>query len=154
VTTRIGVISDTHNRLRFEAIAALSGSDLILHGGDLCRPEVLAGLAYIAPVLAVRGNNDRGRWARALPLTRRLEVEGRRIFVIHDLSELRFDPKAKGFDAVVSGHSHRPRIERNAGVLYLNPGSAGPRRFSLPVSVAVLNVSARGVRARIVELPV
>lgn len=154
MTTRIGVISDTHNRIRSEAIAALSGSDLIIHGGDLCEPGVLAELASVAPVLAVRGNNDRGRWAKALPITRTLEVEGKRILVIHDLKELTLDPKAKGFDAVVSGHSHRPRIEREAGVLYLNPGSAGPRRFSLPVSLALLKVTARGLRARIVELSV
>lgn len=152
MTTRIGVISDTHDRLRFEAISALSGSDLIIHGGDVCGPEVLAELASVAPVLAVRGNNDRGAWARSLPITRSVEVEGKRIFVIHDRKELALDPRASGIDAVVSGHSHRPAIERKNGVLYLNPGSAGRRRFSLPVSVALLSVTARGLRARIVEL--
>jgi putative phosphoesterase len=152
VTTRIGVISDTHDLVRPEAMAALSGSDLIIHGGDVCEPGVLAELASIAPVLAVRGNNDRRSWARSLPITRTLDVEGRRILVIHDRKELGLDPKAKGFDVVVSGHSHRPGIQRKDGVLYLNPGSAGRRRFSLPVSVALLNVTPRSLRARIVEL--
>jgi putative phosphoesterase len=150
MTTVVGVISDTHNLVRPEAAKALSGSDLILHAGDICRREVLDELARIAPVLAVRGNNDRGRWARDLPLSRTIEIAGYRIHVIHDRKELSADPA--GFDAVVSGHSHRPDVHRSEGILYLNPGSAGPRRFKLPVAVARLSVGESGLRARIVEL--
>jgi len=148
----IGVISDTHNLLRPEALAVLKRSDLILHAGDVCRPEVLEELGRIAPVVAVRGNNDRGAWARRLPVSRTVEVGGFRIHVLHDLKELDVDPRAEGFHAVVSGHSHRPRAERKDGVLFLNPGSAGPRRFTLPVAVARLSVGKRGLRARIVEV--
>ncbi len=148
----IGVISDTHNLLRPEALAALKRSDLILHAGDVCRPEVLEELGRIAPVVAVRGNNDRGAWARRLPVSRTVEVGGFRIHVLHNLKELDVDPRAEGFHAVVSGHSHRPRAERKDGVLFLNPGSAGPRRFTLPVAVARLSVGKRGLRARIVEV--
>src|SRR5467141_1295048 len=131
---RIGVISDTHGLVRPEALRALAGADLIVHAGDVGAPEVLD---------AVRGNNDRGRWARALAETEVVERGGRAIYVLHDLHELDLDPRAAGFDAVITGHSHQPQIERRDGVLYLNPGSAGPRRFRLPVSVARLNVSAR-----------
>jgi uncharacterized protein len=152
VTTHVGVISDTHNLVRPEAIAALAGSDLILHAGDICRPEVLEVLARIAPVIAVRGNNDRGLWASHLPLSRTLDVSVYRIHVVHDLKELRVDPS--GFHAVVSGHSHKPHAYRKEGVLFLNPGSAGPRRFKLPVAVARLSVGESGLRARILELAV
>ena len=148
----IGVISDTHNLLRPEALAVLKRSDLILHAGDVCRPEVLEELGRIAPVVAVRGNNDRGAWARRLPVSRTVEVGGFRIHVLHDLKDLDVDPRAEGFHAVVSGHSHCPRAERKDGVLFLNPGSAGPRRFTLPVAVARLSVGKRGLRARIVEV--
>ena len=148
----IGVISDTHNLVRPEAIAALRRSELIVHAGDVCRPEVLEELSRIAPVVAVRGNNDRGRWARGLPVSRTLEVGGFRIHVLHDLNELEVDPRAEAFQAVISGHSHRPRAERKDGVLFLNPGSAGPRRFALPVTVARLSVGRRGLQARIVEV--
>jgi putative phosphoesterase len=152
MTTLVGVISDTHNLVRPEAIAALADSELILHAGDVCRPEVLEELARIAPVLAVRGNNDRGRWARELPISRTVDVSGCRIHVIHDRKELRAG--ATGFDVLVSGHSHQPAISRREGVLYLNPGSAGPRRFKLPVAVARLFLGKSGPRARIVELRV
>jgi len=153
LTVRIGVIADTHDLVRPEALAALKRSELILHAGDVCSPEVLEELRRIAPVVAVRGNNDRGAWARKLPSSRTLEVLGFRIHVLHDLNELDVDPFAEGFHAVVSGHSHRPGARRRSGVLFLNPGSAGPRRFKLPVAVARLAVARSGLRARIVELP-
>ena len=152
MTVRIGVLSDTHNLLRPEAIAALKASDLIVHAGDVCRLEVLEALERIAIVVAVRGNNDRGRWARGLPLSRTLEVSGYHIHIIHDLNEL--DGDARKFHAVMSGHSHKPGLHRRDGVLFLNPGSAGPRRFKLPVAVARLSVGKAGLRARIVELSI
>jgi len=152
LTVRIGVISDTHDLVRPEALAALKRSDLILHAGDVCRPEVLEELARIAPVVAVRGNNDRGGWARALPVSRTLDISGYRIHIVHDLKDLRVDPQAEGFHAVVSGHSHRPGAHRRNGVLFLNPGSAGPRRFKLPVAIARLSIGKRGLQARIVEV--
>ena len=148
----IGVISDTHNLLRPEVLTALKRSKLILHAGDVCRPEVLEELGRIAPIVAVRGNNDRGAWARRLPVSRTVEVGGFRIHILHDLKELDFDPRAEGFHAVVSGHSHCPDAHRRNGVLFLNPGSAGPRRFKLPVAIAHLGVGKRGLRARIVEV--
>jgi putative phosphoesterase len=154
LTVRIGVISDTHDLVRPEALFALRRSDLILHAGDVCRPEVLEELGRISPVIAVRGNNDRGGWARALPVSRTLEISGFRIHVLHDVKELDFDPKAEGFHAVVSGHSHKPGVRREDGVLFLNPGSAGPRRFRLPVAVARVSVGRTGLRARILELRV
>ncbi len=152
MTTLIGVVSDTHNLVRPEAIAALGGSDLIVHAGDVCRPEVLEELKRIAPVVAVRGNNDRGRWATQLPTSTTLDVSVYRIHVVHDLKKLSVDPG--GFHAIVSGHSHRPHVYRNDGVLFLNPGSGGPRRFKLPVAVARLSIGKSGLRARIVELAV
>ena len=148
----IGVISDTHGLLRPEAIAALSGSNLIIHAGDVGSPDVLQGLRRIAPVAAVRGNVDHGAWAERLPRTAITEAEGRRLLVIHDLHEL--DPAAAtGYDAIVSGHSHQPREEVRDGVLYLNPGAAGPRRFKLPVTLARLHISDRTLRVEFVELP-
>jgi putative phosphoesterase len=148
------VISDTHGLVRPEALAALRGVTLIVHAGDVGGPEVLEELERVAPVVAVRGNNDRGAWARRLPLTQDVEVGGTRIHLLHDLHDLRGDPARTGYAAVIAGHSHRPRLERRDGVLYLNPGSAGPRRFSLPIAVARLAVGPRGLRARIVELPI
>jgi uncharacterized protein len=148
----IGVVSDTHDKVRPEALAALRRCELILHAGDVCTPEVLEAFSKLAPVSAVRGNNDRGRWAKRLPTSLDVELAGYRIYVLHDLEELDFDPRALGFDAVVSGHSHQPRIDRRDGVLYLNPGSAGPRRFRLPIALAHLRASATGLRARILEL--
>jgi putative phosphoesterase len=151
---RIGVISDTHGLLRPEALQALVGAELIVHAGDVGGPEVLDGLRAVAPVVAVRGNNDRGAWAAALAETEVVETAGRMLYVLHDLRELDLDPRAAGFDAVIAGHSHQPRIDRRDGVLYVNPGSAGPRRFRLPIALAWLDVGAEAVEAEIVQLDV
>jgi len=148
----IGVISDTHGLLRAEAVETLQGSDLIVHAGDVGTPEILEALRAIAPVTAVRGNVDAGSWARRLPKTEVLEVDGVSIYVLHILEELDVKPEAAGMSAVVYGHSHMPKQERKNGVLYFNPGSAGPRRFHLPVSVGKLVVGAGTVRGEIVEL--
>ena len=148
--SRVGVISDTHGLLRPEALRALFGADLILHAGDVGSPEVLEGLRALAPVVAVRGNNDRGPWAEALSETEVVTADGRSLYVLHDLGTLELDPRAAGFDAVIAGHSHQPRIERRDGVLYLNPGSAGPRRFRLPIALAWLDVGR--LEAEIVRL--
>jgi putative phosphoesterase len=150
----VGVISDTHGLLRPEAIPALQGVDHIIHAGDIGTPEILDALKELAPVAAVRGNNVRGPWASSVPQTAQLAVDDRKIFVLHDLAELDFDPAQRKIDVVVSGHSHKPRIDRREGVLFVNPGSAGPRRFKLPVSIAILKISTRAVHARIVELPI
>lgn len=151
---RIGLISDTHGLLRPEALAALAGCERIIHAGDIGDPAILAALEAIAPVVAVRGNNDHGPWAAALPERAELRVGELRVWVIHDLAELDLDPAAAGCRAVVSGHSHRPGRTERGGVLYVNPGSAGPRRFHLPVSVGRLEVSARDVTARLLTLDV
>jgi len=148
----IGVVSDTHGLLRPEALAALRGSELIIHAGDVGRAGILEPLAEIAPVRAVRGNVDRGAWAEDLPEREVVELEQHRIYVLHDLGELEFDPAAAGFHAVICGHSHRPKIETKEGVLYFNPGSAGPRRFDLPITVGQLRISGGKVQARIIEL--
>jgi len=148
---RIGLISDTHGLLRPEALAMLRGSDFIVHAGDIGE-HVLEPLATIAPVTAVRGNNDRAPWAARLHETEQLRFGQITLHVLHDLAELAIDPGAAGVDVVVTGHSHRPKIERRGGVLYVNPGSAGPVRFNLPVSVALMQVSGRDVAVRIVEL--
>jgi putative phosphoesterase len=132
----LGIISDTHGLLRPEAIDALRGSDLIIHAGDIGKPEILAELETIAPVVAVRGNTDQGFWADALPETAVAETAGGLIYVIHDILALDLDPVAAGFRMVVSGHSHKPGRSERAGVIYLNPGSAGPRRFQLPITLA------------------
>jgi putative phosphoesterase len=150
--TRIGVISDTHGLLRPEAVRALRGSALIVHAGDVGAPEVLETLRDIAPVVAVRGNNDRGGWARALREREIVEVEGARLLVIHDLKTLRRTPP--DVTVVIAGHSHQPSIARRDGIVFLNPGSAGPRRFALPVTVATVRALSGRVRARIVDLPV
>jgi putative phosphoesterase len=149
---RIGLISDTHDLLRPEAVAFLAGSDRIIHAGDIVGASILAQLAAIAPLTAVRGNNDRGAWAGALATTEVLEVDGVGIYVLHDLAELDIDPAAAGFRVVVSGHSHRPLVEERAGVLYVNPGSAGPRRFRLPIAAAELLIEDARVEARLVTL--
>jgi putative phosphoesterase len=148
----IGVISDTHGLLRPEAMAALRGAEHIIHAGDVGSPEILENLAAIAPVTAVRGNVDKSAWARKLPETAVLELGGISIYMLHDLAQLDLKPKAAGFAAVVSGHSHVPKQEMRDGVLYFNPGSAGPRRFKLPVSVGRLIVQDSGVRGELVEL--
>jgi len=149
---RIGLVSDTHGLLREEAIAALRGSDHLIHAGDIGDPGILQRLSTIAPLTAVRGNNDVGDWADAVPETQQIEFRGARIYVIHDLATLAIDPRAAGIDVVVSGHSHRPRCERRQGVLYVNPGSAGPRRFLLPIGVGVLTIDAAGIDAQLVTL--
>jgi putative phosphoesterase len=136
----IGLISDTHGLLRPEALAALRDSELIIHAGDVGRPEILDQLRDVAPVVAVRGNIDRGDWADGLPATAVVETGTARIYVLHDIHALNVDPAATRFDVVVSGHSHKPGRTERGGVLYLNPGSAGPRRFRLPVTVARLDV--------------
>jgi len=151
---RIGVISDTHGLVRPEALRALRGADLIVHAGDVGAPEVLDALRAVAPVVAVRGNNDRGRWARSLAETEVVERAGRSLYVLHDVKTLDVDPRAAGYDAVIAGHSHQPRVERRDGVLYLNPGSAGPRRFRLPIFVARLEIGARRFDVEIVTLDV
>jgi hypothetical protein len=148
----VGVISDTHGLVRPEALAALAGSELIIHAGDVGGPEVLEELARVAPVLAVRGNNDRGDWAERLPEYEAVEVNKTFVYVLHDLKELDIAPAAAGFRVVVSGHSHKPLIEERRGVLYLNPGSAGPRRFKLPVTVARMKVNGAGASAEIINL--
>jgi putative phosphoesterase len=147
---RIGVISDTHGLLRPEAVRALRGVDLIVHAGDIGSPDVLCGLRALARVVAIRGNNDREAWARPLRDTKTISVEGARIHLIHDVKELRAVPRGVG--VVIAGHSHMPRMETRDGVLFLNPGSAGPRRFTLPISVATLTVRGGRARARIVTL--
>jgi hypothetical protein len=148
----VGVISDTHGLLRPEALGALAGSGLIIHAGDVGGPEVLEALGRVAPVVAVRGNNDRGGWADALPLYEAVEVGGAFVYILHDLKELDIAPAAAGFRVVVSGHSHKPLAEERRGVLYLNPGSAGPRRFKLPVTVARLRLDADDASAEIIHL--
>ena len=150
----VGVISDTHGLVRPQAIAALRGADRIIHAGDIGGTEVLAALEAIAPVVAVRGNNDRGPWAEALPLTQVVDATGALIYVIHDLGELDLEPAAAGVRVVVAGHSHRPAQQERDGVLWFNPGSAGPRRFKLPVSVGRLIVEGGAVRAEILTLAV
>jgi uncharacterized protein len=141
----VGLISDTHALMRPEALRALRGSRHIVHAGDIGDPAVLEALSRIAPVTAVRGNNDKGLWAKKLRDTEVLEIAQTRIYVIHDLSEIELDPAAAGIQVVVAGHSHRPAQDLRDGVLYVNPGSAGPRRFKLPVSVARLALPARSV---------
>jgi len=150
----VGVISDTHGLVRPQALAALAGVDAIVHAGDVGGPDVLEELRRIAPVTAVRGNNDRAPWADALPETAVLDVGTARLYVLHDRRELAIDPVAEGVRAVISGHSHRPRIETRDGVLFVNPGSAGPRRFSLPIATARLRVEGGAVTGEIVLLDV
>ncbi|KQW64408.1 metallophosphoesterase family protein [Variovorax sp. Root411] len=151
---RIGLISDTHGLLRPEAVAFLRGSDFIVHGGDIGSAGILEALAAIAPLTAVRGNNDREPWAEAIAETELLEFGDVQIYAIHDLAQLGIDPPAAGVRVVVSGHSHQPKIVERGGVLYVNPGSAGPRRFKLPIAVAELLIDGDAVTARVVELAV
>jgi uncharacterized protein len=149
----IGVISDTHGLLRPEAIEALRQAEHIVHAGDVGSPEILEKLAAIAPVTAVRGNIDKSAWSRTLPETAVLELGGISIYILHDLAQLDLKPKAAGFAAVVSGHSHVPKKETRDGVLYFNPGSAGPRRFKLPVSIGKLILEDGAVRGELLDLP-
>lgn len=150
--TNIGVISDTHGLLRPEALHALHGVERILHAGDIGSPDILRDLEKIAPVRAVRGNVDRDAWTRRIPLNEVIEVEGVSIYMLHILDQLDLKPEAAGFGVVVYGHSHQPKSEIKNGVLYFNPGSAGPRRFTLPVTVGRLVVNATNVRGEIVDL--
>jgi uncharacterized protein len=151
-TIQIGVISDTHGLLRREAVAALRGSERIIHAGDVGEPEILERLRQIAPVSAIRGNVDKSAWARKLPETEVVELGGISIYVLHDLSQLDLKPQAAGFHVVIYGHSHVPKQETRDGVLYFNPGSAGPRRFKLPVTVGKLIVEDGRVRGEIVPI--
>lgn len=148
----IGVISDTHGLLRPEALAALRGSEHIIHAGDVGEPEILEKLATVAPVTAIRGNVDKGAWARKLAETEVVELAGIFLYVLHDLAQIDLKPEAPGFRVVISGHSHVPKQETRDGVLYFNPGSAGPKRFKLPVSVGRLLLSDGKVESEIVKL--
>jgi putative phosphoesterase len=151
-TILAGIISDTHGLMRPEALAALLGSDLIIHAGDLGSPDVIDSLRAIAPVFAVRGNVDTGNWAAQFPLTQTVAVGALRIHVLHDISELAIDPAIDSVAAVVFGHSHQPMIETRGNVLFLNPGSAGPRRFRLPVTLARVKVTGTELRPELVTL--
>ncbi len=151
-SVRIGLISDTHGLLRPEALDFLAGCDHIVHGGDIGNPGILERLAELAPLTVVRGNNDREAWARSLPATALLRFGPVALYAIHDLKELDIDPAARGVRVVVSGHSHKPACAERAGVLYINPGSAGRRRFSLPITCGELVLDGESVRPRIVTL--
>jgi hypothetical protein len=150
----IGVISDTHGLIRQEALEALKESELIVHAGDIGNPHVIESLEKIAPVVAVRGNMDSGQWAQSLPKNEIIQVAQSWIYVIHDLNELDLDPLAAGISAVICGHSHRPIMQMRNGVLLLNPGSAGPRRFELPVSVALIYLKDGILEPRLIELAI
>jgi putative phosphoesterase len=151
---RVGVISDTHGLLRPEATAQLTGCDHIVHGGDIGGPEILAQLALLAPVTAVRGNNDTEPWAASLPETQLLQLGGVKIYMVHNLDQLKAHARPAGVRVVVSGHSHQPLICQRDGVLYVNPGSAGPRRFRLPVSVARLEIRGDSVTSELMQLQI
>jgi putative phosphoesterase len=151
---KVGLISDTHGLLRPEALAALQGSDHIIHAGDIGDPAILESLARIAPVTAVRGNNDNGPWAKAIAASQMLKLDGAWIYVIHDVAELDIDPAAAGVRAVVAGHSHKPASRRKDDVLFVNPGSAGPRRFSLPISLGHLLIRGERIEAQLTTLEV
>jgi uncharacterized protein len=150
----IGVISDTHGLLRPQAVAALQGSILIIHAGDVGSPDILDALRRIAPIVAVRGNVDKGSWAKRLPETEVVQVDDSSMYVLHILDELDLDPPTAGFRAVISGHTHQPKMETKDGVLYFNPGSAGPRRFDLPISVGRLLLAESKVTGEIINLDV
>jgi len=151
---RIGLISDTHGLIRAEALRALAGSDHIIHAGDIVKPEILDELRRIAPLTVVRGNNDKGTWAKALPEYEVVEFGAVSVYVRHDRAELDIDPLAAGMRVLVFGHSHKPMVEERDGVLFVNPGSAGPRRFKLPIAVGELLIDGDRVEARIIELAV
>ena len=149
---KIGIISDTHGLLRPEAVERLAGVDHILHAGDIGSAEVIDSLGRLAPVTAIRGNVDRGDWAQAYPATEWVTLAGRTFYLLHDLKALDLDPAAAGIDVVISGHSHQPKVETVDGVLYLNPGSAGPRRFTLPIALATLDLTPDALRPCLIEL--
>ncbi|HTN73451.1 MAG TPA: metallophosphoesterase family protein [Methylomirabilota bacterium] len=151
---RIGLISDTHGLVRPEALEALRDSDLLIHAGDIGKPDVLAALKRIAPLIAIRGNIDTAPWAKRLTETKRMTVGTIKLYIIHNLKELEFNPAARGFRLVISGHSHKPLIATRDNVLFVNPGSAGPRRFKLPISVARLFVQGDTFDAEIIELAI
>jgi uncharacterized protein len=148
----VGVISDTHGLLRPEVRGAFAGVDLILHAGDIGKPEVLEELKTIAPVIAIRGNNDTAAWAEKIPETEDARIGRVRIYMPHNVKEMDFNPAERRFQAVISGHSHCPGIETRGGVLFLNPGSAGPRRFKLPITVARMTVDGAAVKGEIINL--
>jgi uncharacterized protein len=148
----VGVISDTHGLLRPQALEALRGSDLIIHAGDVGTREILEPLRALAPLHVVRGNIDTGTWGRTLPTTELVEIAGRLVYVLHNIAELDLDPPKAGLAAVIYGHSHKPSIQTRDGVLWLNPGSAGPRRFSLPISLARLRVTENELVPELVML--
>jgi uncharacterized protein len=150
---RVGLVSDTHGLLRPEVVEFLQGSHHIVHAGDICDPAVLERLSAIAPVTAVRGNNDRGAWAEKLAESELFQLRDVFLYVIHDLAEIDIDPAGAGVHVVVSGHSHKPHIERRGTVLYVNPGSPGPRRFKLPIAAAELVVEHGNIQARVTEFP-
>jgi putative phosphoesterase len=150
----VGIISDTHGLLRPVAAAALEDSDLIIHAGDIGNPHIIEGLELIAPVVAVRGNMDNDGWACSLKRSEVVEIHGHELYVLHDVNRIDLDPAAAHIRAIIYGHSHRPAIQEHEGILYINPGSAGPRRFKLPVSVAVLHISGNNLSAEIIELKV
>jgi uncharacterized protein len=150
----IGVISDTHGLVRPQALQALRGVDLIIHAGDIGAPEVVDALKRIAPVVAIKGNNDNEGWATSLPDTKLVQLNAAKLYVIHNVRELDLDPVARGIQVVISGHSHKPSVVKRDGVLYLNPGSAGPRRFKLPVAVGKLHVNSLNVKAELIELEI
>lgn len=150
--TVIGVVSDTHGLLRPEALKHLAEVDRIIHAGDIGAPNVLEKLRTLAPVDAIRGNNDKGSWAEAIPETLLLEIAGHQVHVLHDLKQIDLSPSAAGISVVISGHSHKPVVEEREGVLFVNPGSIGPRRFRLPISLAKLYITAQEVRAELIEL--
>lgn len=151
---RIGLIADTHNLLRPEALAALQGVAHLIHAGDIGGPHILADLERIAPLSVVRGNNDQDSWADAIPERLTLRFGAIALHVLHDLKQLDIDPAAQGIDVVIAGHSHKPLHEKRNGVLYLNPGSAGPRRFKLPISVGIVHIEDGRARAKLITLEV
>jgi putative phosphoesterase len=153
-TRFVGLISDTHGLLRPEAVRALQGSELIVHAGDIGKAAILTALRAVAPVTAVRGNIDQGAWAQRLPKTETLEIDQVGVYVLHDVNELDVVPEAAGFNVIVSGHSHHPSIQERNGVIFVNPGSAGPRRFNSPLSVARLYVRGKTVEVELVALDV
>lgn len=150
----IGLISDTHGLIRPQALEVLQGVDYIIHAGDIGKPEVIVALKAIGPVLAIKGNNDRGSWAKPFPQTKLVKTGKAKLYVIHNVKDLDCDPVARGFQGVISGHSHKPSVSTRNGVLFVNPGSAGPRRFKLPLAVGKLFIQNGQVKAEIIELSV